>query len=47
MKGSYPFANVGWTGIIGSITGYSSYIGVSEASRDVLSNLTSRYGIPW
>lgn len=28
--GSSPFANIGWTGMIGTITGYGMYGGVSE-----------------
>ena len=32
--GSVPaFANIGWPGFIGSITGYSPYVGVSERLR--------------
>jgi hypothetical protein len=29
-EGSVPFANIGWAGSIGTITGYGMYAGVSE-----------------
>ena len=32
-KGSQPFANVGWPGFIGSITGFSPLVGVGEKVR--------------
>jgi isopenicillin-N N-acyltransferase-like protein len=32
-KGSHPFINVGFTGLVGSITGFSEFTGVSEKVR--------------
>lgn len=32
-KGSKPFVNVGWAGFVGSITGFSETMGVSEKVR--------------
>lgn len=47
-KGSQPFANVGWAGFVGSITGFSPLIGVGEKVRkqDTMENET-RLGKPW
>lgn len=47
-KGSVPFANIAWTGFIGSLTGYSSAgIGVSERLRNVNLKNSSFFGKPW
>lgn len=46
--GSVPFANIGWPAFIGSITGYSPYVGVSERLRGSNSDdKTTRFGKPW
>jgi len=46
--GSVPFANIAWTGFIGSLTGYSSTgIGISERLRGGPGELQTRFGKPW
>lgn len=47
--GSHAFANMGWVGIVGSLTGFSNAsVGVGEkvwiSDR---TDLTSRFGKPW
>jgi len=47
-KYGHPFANVGWTGWIASITGMSSsQMGMSEKVTDHEFGSTSRFGIPF
>jgi len=45
--GSVPFANIAWVGFIGSLTGYSPKIGVSERLRGSPAKMMTRYGKPW
>lgn len=46
--GSVPFANIGWVGLIGSLTGYSSArIGISERLRGGPPDTMTRFGKPW
>ncbi len=48
-KGSHPFVNIGFTGIVGSITGFSEYSGMSEKVRkqNPVKQNETRYGKPW
>ena len=47
-KGSQPFANVGWAGFVGSITGFSPVVGVGEKVRKQNTNENeTRLGKPW
>lgn len=47
-EGSVPFANVGWVGLIGSLTGYSSAkVSVSERLRGGPPGSMTRFGKPW
>lgn len=48
-KGSHPFVNIGFTGAVGSITGFSEYSGVSEKVRkqNPVKQNETRYGKPW
>jgi isopenicillin-N N-acyltransferase-like protein len=47
-QGSVPFANIGWVGFLGSLTGYSSAkIGVSERLRGNSASNMTRFGKPW
>ena len=47
-EGSVPFANIGWVGFLGSLTGYSSAkIGVSERLRGASPDTMTRFGKPW
>lgn len=48
-KGSHPFINIGFTGIVGSITGFSEYSGMSEKVRkqNPVKQNETRYGKPW
>lgn len=44
----HAFANIGWPGMIGSLTGYSSSsIGISEKVWLTDEDVTSRFGTPW
>lgn len=47
-KGSKPFANVGWPGFVGSITGFAENIGIGEKFRGQSTNENeTRFGKPW
>ena len=48
-KGSHPFVNIGFTGVVGSITGFSEYTGFSEKVRkqNPVKQNETRYGKPW
>jgi hypothetical protein len=48
-ENSIPFANIGYAGLIGTITGYSSSrIAISEKLRNKTDTVnTSRFGTPW
>jgi hypothetical protein len=48
-KGSQPFVNVGWVGFVGSITGFSPKVGVSEKVRkqNPVKQNETRLGKPW
>jgi len=42
------FANFGWVGLIGSLAGFSTKIGISEKYWCPFeTNITSAYGKPW
>lgn len=46
--GSHNFVNVGWPGMIGSLTGISdAMIGISEKVWLTDSDIDTRFGIPW
>lgn len=46
--GSVPFANIAWTGFLGSLTGHSSaQISVGERLGDAPNYDDSRFGKPW
>lgn len=48
-KGSKPFVNAGWTGFVGSITGFSETVGVGEKVRkqNPVKENETRLGKPW
>jgi len=40
------FANIGWVGLIGSMTGFSSLVGIGERKWDD-EGMAGEYGTPW
>jgi exportin-7 len=47
-EGSVPFANIGWPGFIGSLTGYSAVkIGLGERIGNNITDTQQGFGTPW
>jgi hypothetical protein len=47
LEGSVPFANIAWVGFIGSLTGISADVAVSERLHGAPQKDMSRFGKPW
>jgi len=46
-KGSNPFANFGWAGMVGALAGFSPKVGISERFDHLQKQNMSAYGEPW